>query len=84
MWLFVDHPCKFHALPSSVQEIPHAITSTHNHFHVFQPIAWVFFSGIPDSEGYLGYDVWWMRTGSKALNKLQTFGGSQYFSPYLR
>ena len=31
-----------HALSNSLQEIQHAITYTRSHFHVFEPIAWVF------------------------------------------
>ena len=42
MWFFVDHPCLMHALSNSLQEIPHAITSTRCHFHVFKTIVWVF------------------------------------------
>ena len=31
-----------HALFSLFHEIPHAITSTHTHFHVFKSIVWAF------------------------------------------
>ena len=80
---FVDHPCKFHTFSNALQEIPHAITSTHSHFHVFKPIVWVFYWN-----SLIQKDVWAITVcGSKGLNKLQTFQTfewSQYFYPDLR
>ena len=37
---FLDPTWKFHAFSNSLKEIPHAITSNRNQFHVLKPIVW--------------------------------------------
>ena len=72
----------FYVLSNSIQEIPHAITSTRSHFHVFERIVWVFYWN-----SLIQKDVWATMSSKLELymvsNFLTNFKHLKGFSTFL-
>ena len=59
---FVDRTCKFDVFSNSLHKISHALTFIRNQFHVFKPIAWVFYWN-----NLIYKDAWAMMSGEWEL-----------------
>ena len=77
---FVDHPCNFHALSNSFQEIPYATTSTHSHFYVFKAIVWDFYwNSLIQDVWAMTSSEWELYVAAKLLANFQRLKGISTF-----